>query len=60
MTLYPKRSNICDKLKGLYVSDKLKTEKIVQNSKIGFSGRESTNLEIRNIYQNWSESSATD
>ncbi len=46
---------ISDKLKGLYVSDKLKTEKIVQNSKIGFSGRESTNLEIRNIYQNWSE-----
>lgn len=46
---------ISDELKGLYVSDKLKTEKIVQNSKIGFSGRESTNLEIRNIYQSWSE-----
>lgn len=46
---------ISDELKGLYVSDKLKSEKIVQNSKIGFSGRESTNLEIRNIYQKWSE-----
>lgn len=44
---------IPDELKGLYVSDKLKTEKIVQNSKIGFSGRESTNLEIRDIYQRW-------
>mgnify|MGYP001064264929 CR=1 FL=1 len=41
-------------LKGLYVSDKLKTEKIVQNSKIGFSGRENINLEIRDIYQRWS------
>ena len=46
---------IPDELKGLYVSDKMKTEKMVQNSKIGFSGRESTNLEIRNIYQRWSE-----
>lgn len=45
---------ISNELKGLYVSDKLKTEKIVQNSKIGFSGRESTNLEIRDIYQKWS------
>lgn len=45
---------IPDELKGLYVSDKLKTEKIVQNSKIGFSGRESINLEIRDIYQRWS------
>ena len=44
-----------DELKGLYVSDKLKTEKIVQSSKIGFSGREDTNFEIRNIYQRWSE-----
>lgn len=46
---------ISEELKGLYVSDKLKTEKIVQNSKIGFSGRERTNFEIRNIYQRWSE-----
>lgn len=45
---------IPEELKGLYVSDKLKTEKIVQNSKIGFSGRESINLEIRDIYQRWS------
>lgn len=45
---------IPDELKGLYVSDKLKTEKIVQNSKIGFSGRENINLEIRDIYQRWS------
>lgn len=46
---------IPDELKGLYVSDKLKTEKIVLDSKIGFSGRACTNLEIRNIYQSWSE-----
>lgn len=44
---------IPDELKGLYVSDKLKTDRIVQNSKIGFSGRESTNLEIRDIYKRW-------
>lgn len=43
-----------NELKGLYVSDKLKTEKIVQNSKIAFSGRDSVNIEIRNIYQRWS------
>lgn len=46
---------VSEKLKGLYVSDKLKTDVIVQNSKIGFSGRADTNLEIRRIYQKWSE-----
>ena len=30
---------IPEELKGLYVSDKLKTDEIVRNSKIGFSGR---------------------
>lgn len=43
-----------DKLKGLYVSDKLKNDQIVQNSKIGFSGREDLNHQIRNIYRKWS------
>lgn len=46
---------IPDHLKGLYVSDKLKTDEIVFNSKIGFSGREKINQEIRNIYQMWGE-----
>lgn len=45
---------ISEELKGLYVSDKLKTEEIVKNSKIGFSGREHINFEIQNIYQQWS------
>lgn len=46
---------IPDELKGLYVSDKLKTENIVQNSKIGFSGRDNINFEIRTIYKQWGE-----
>lgn len=46
---------IPEELKGLYVSDKIKTDKIVQDSKIGFSGRADTNLEIQSIYKNWGE-----
>lgn len=46
---------VSEKLKGLYVSDKLKTDTIVKNSKIGFSGRKNENLEIRNIYRKWGE-----
>ena len=42
-------------INGLYVSDKLKTDTIVQNSKIGFSGRNELNNEIRHIYKQWGE-----
>lgn len=45
---------IPEELKGLYVSDKLKTDEIVRNSKIGFSGRNIINHEIRDIYKQWS------
>lgn len=45
--------NIPQEIHGLYVSDKLKTDEIVQNSKIGFSGRDELNQEIRNIYHQW-------
>ena len=38
-----------NKLKGLYVSDKVKNEEIVRNSKIAFSGREDINSEVREI-----------
>ena len=44
-----------NKLKGLYVSDKLKNEEIVRNSKIAFSGRNNINTEVREIYQKWQE-----
>lgn len=44
-----------DKLKGLYVSDKVKNEEMVRNSKIAFSGRENINLEVRKIYKKWQE-----
>ena len=41
-----------NKLKGLYVSDKVKNEEIVRNSKIAFSGREDINSEVREIIKN--------
>ena len=44
-----------NKLKGLYVSDKVKNEEIVRNSKIAFSGREDINSEVREIYKKWQE-----
>lgn len=40
---------------GLYVSDKVKTDDVVKNSIIGFSGREKYNQHIHKIYQDWAE-----
>lgn len=41
--------------KGLYVSDKDKTEQMVMTSKISFSGRGDYNHKIHQIYREWSE-----
>lgn len=40
---------------GLYVSDKLKTDKIVRDSKIGFSGRQEYNQKVQEIYTVWKQ-----
>lgn len=48
-------SNKYKHLHGLYVSDKTKTDEVVKESIIGFSGREKENLEIKNIYNEWKE-----
>ena len=42
-------------VKGLYVSDKDKTEQTVMASKIGFSGRGDYNQRIQQIYKEWAE-----
>ena len=47
--------NVPREIHGLYVSDKLKTDEIVRDSKIGFSGRSELNQEVQNIYQQWGE-----
>lgn len=41
--------------RGLYVSDKNKTEQAVMASKIGFSGRDDYNHKIHQIYKEWAE-----
>lgn len=41
--------------KGLYVSDKEKTDKTVMSSKIGFSGRNDYNKKIHQIYKKWAD-----
>lgn len=41
--------------RGLYVSDKNKTEQMIMASKIGFSGRGDYNQKIHQIYDEWSE-----
>ena len=38
---------------GLYVSDKIKSDEIVKNSKIGFSGRQEYNDRVQEIYMTW-------
>lgn len=40
---------------GLYVSDKVKTDKTMRASKIAFSGRSELNREIRRIYDDWAD-----
>lgn len=42
-------------VKGLYVSDKDKTEQTIMASKIGFSGRGDYNQRIHQIYKEWAE-----
>lgn len=44
-----------DNVTGLYVSDKIKTDEIVKNSIIGFSGREHENNDVHKIYSEWKE-----
>lgn len=41
--------------RGLYVSDKEKTEETIMTSKIGFSGRKDYNQKIHQIYKAWSD-----
>ncbi|ERK46790.1 hypothetical protein [Faecalitalea cylindroides] len=43
------------KLRGLYISDKIKNDKIIKESIIGFSGRQNYNNEIQNIYKQWNK-----
>lgn len=43
------------KARGLYVSDKVKTDETVKNSKIGFSGRQDYNNAIHKIYHDWAK-----
>lgn len=40
-------------VQGLYVSDKYKTDKIVKDSKIGFSGRQEHSDKVHEIYDIW-------
>lgn len=40
---------------GLYVSDKVKTDEIIKNSKIGFSGRQKYNRIVQEIYADWKQ-----
>lgn len=41
--------------RGLYVSDKIKTDDIVRDSKIGFSGRQDYNEKVQQIYTAWKQ-----
>jgi len=45
---------------GLYVSDKPKTDEIVINSIIGFSGHEKMNQSVLRIYENWNRRMKSD
>lgn len=45
--------HLSHQIQGLYVSDKYKTDDIVKNSKLGFSGREHYSNLIHDTYKSW-------